>query len=162
MLDADQFKGLNDTAGHQAGDEVLKRIVAEAKGILRSSDIVARLGGEEFILLLPSTTSNEAAAAAERVRAAVESAYVDTRAGPLQAAVSLGVASLGHTTMTLESYWQSPTAPSMRRRVRGETACVSATSIMLVRFSIARSAKTVKRRQTYSLVTARKRNNRTE
>ncbi|MBB1629456.1 sensor domain-containing diguanylate cyclase [Cupriavidus sp. UME77] len=103
MLDADQFKGINDTAGHQAGDEVLKRIAAEAKGILRSSDIVARLGGEEFILLLPSTTSNEAAAVAERVRVAVESASIDTRAGPLQATVSLGVASLGHAITTLES-----------------------------------------------------------
>jgi diguanylate cyclase (GGDEF)-like protein/PAS domain S-box-containing protein len=102
MLDADYFKRINDTAGHQAGDEVLKRIAEEAKGLLRESDTVARLGGEEFILMLPSTTTGEAMAVAERLRVAVERARIDTAAGQLKATVSLGVASLSPANPTLE------------------------------------------------------------
>jgi len=103
MLDADYFKRINDTAGHQAGDEVLKRIAGEAKGLLRTSDTVARLGGEEFILMLPSTTTSEAVAVAERLRVAVERARIDTAVGTLKATVSLGVATLSTANPTLQS-----------------------------------------------------------
>jgi diguanylate cyclase (GGDEF)-like protein/PAS domain S-box-containing protein len=103
MLDADYFKRINDTAGHQAGDDVLKRIADEAKGLLRASDIVARLGGEEFILLLPSITNSEAMAVAERLRVAVERARIDTAVGQLKATISLGVATLSHANTTLDS-----------------------------------------------------------
>lgn len=103
MLDADYFKRINDTAGHQAGDEVLKRIAGEAKGLVRTSDTVARLGGEEFILMLPSTTASEAIAVAERLRVAVERARIDTAVGQLKATVSLGVASLSEANPTLQS-----------------------------------------------------------
>jgi diguanylate cyclase (GGDEF)-like protein len=102
MLDADYFKCINDTAGHQAGDDVLKRIADEAKGLLRVSDTVARLGGEEFILMLPSTTTSEAMAVAERLRVAIERARIDTAVGQLKATVSLGVATLSHANPTLE------------------------------------------------------------
>ncbi|MFM0242618.1 sensor domain-containing diguanylate cyclase [Paraburkholderia phytofirmans] len=103
MLDADYFKRINDTAGHQAGDEVLKRIAGEAKGLLRTSDTVARLGGEEFILMLPSTTTSEAMAVAERLRVAVERARIDTAVGTLKATVSLGVATVSTANPTLQS-----------------------------------------------------------
>lgn len=102
MLDADHFKHINDNAGHQAGDEVLKRISDEARALLRRSDIVARLGGEEFILLLPSTTAEEAMAVAERLRVAVEQAEIETAVGQLNATISLGVASLGDGSQTLQ------------------------------------------------------------
>lgn len=102
MLDADHFKQINDNAGHQAGDEVLKRITDEARALLRRSDIVARLGGEEFILLLPSTTAQEAMAVAERLRVAVEQAAIETAVGQLNATISLGVASLEDENQTLQ------------------------------------------------------------
>ncbi|XUW91458.1 sensor domain-containing diguanylate cyclase [Burkholderia sp. M6-3] len=102
MLDADHFKRINDTAGHQAGDEVLKRIAAEAKAVLRVSDVVARLGGEEFVLMLPSTTTHEAMEVAERLRRAVERASIETGVGQLRATISLGVASLGDAAPTLQ------------------------------------------------------------
>lgn len=102
MLDADYFKRINDTAGHQAGDEVLKRIAGEAKGLVRTSDTVARLGGEEFILMLPSTTTAEAMAVAERLRVAIERARIDTAVGQLKATISLGVATLSHANPTLQ------------------------------------------------------------
>lgn len=103
MLDADFFKRINDTAGHQAGDEVLKRIAGEAKALLRTSDTVARLGGEEFILMLPATTAGEAMAVAERLRVAVERARIDTAVGQLKVTISLGVATLGPANPTLQS-----------------------------------------------------------
>ena len=102
MVDADHFKRINDTAGHQAGDDVLKRIADEAKALLRSSDTVARLGGEEFVLMLPSTTTAEAMVVAERLRVAVERARIDTAVGQRKATISLGVASLGDANPTLQ------------------------------------------------------------
>ena len=102
MVDADHFKRINDTAGHQAGDDVLKRIADEAKALLRSSDTVARLGGEEFVLMLPSTTTGEAMVVAERLRVAVERARIDTAVGQRKATISLGVASLGDANPTLQ------------------------------------------------------------
>ncbi|MFM0391414.1 sensor domain-containing diguanylate cyclase [Paraburkholderia phytofirmans] len=102
MLDADHFKRINDTAGHQAGDAVLKRIADEAKGLVRASDTVARLGGEEFILMLPSTATGEAMAIADRLRVAVERARIDTAVGQLKATISLGVATLSQANPTLQ------------------------------------------------------------
>lgn len=102
MLDADHFKRINDTAGHQAGDEVLKRIAAEARAVLRIPDVVARLGGEEFVLMLPSTTRQEALEVAERLRRAVELASIETGVGQLRATISLGVASLDGAAPALQ------------------------------------------------------------
>ncbi|WEY37683.1 GGDEF domain-containing protein [Paraburkholderia sp. SUR17] len=102
MFDADHFKRANDTAGHKAGDEVLKRIVLVARDIVSASDVVRRLGGEEFVLLLPSTTLEEAAAIAERLRASIEQAPVETGGLLLRATVSLGVASMRDSGDELE------------------------------------------------------------
>ncbi|MDE2609332.1 MAG: diguanylate cyclase, partial [Burkholderiales bacterium] len=90
MLDADHFKRINDTAGHTAGDEVLQQIVHEAKRTLRAADLIGRLGGEEFALLLPATTRQEAAAIAERLRVAIEQLPIETGGQVLHATVSLG------------------------------------------------------------------------
>lgn len=102
MFDADHFKRVNDTAGHKAGDEVLKRIVLVARDIVSASDVVGRLGGEEFVLLLPSTTLEEAAAIAERLRASIEQSPVETGGLLLTATVSLGVASMRDSGDELE------------------------------------------------------------
>lgn len=68
ILDLDHFKIINDTYGHQAGDMVLKKFTHLCSSIVRSSDVVVRLGGEEFGVLLPSTNMQEAKILAERVR----------------------------------------------------------------------------------------------
>jgi diguanylate cyclase (GGDEF)-like protein len=81
MLDIDHFKLLNDTHGHPAGDDVLRQVAALLKEQTRSSDIVGRYGGDEFVLILPETTTAEAGALVEKLRAAlVRSPYV-TAAG---------------------------------------------------------------------------------
>jgi diguanylate cyclase (GGDEF)-like protein len=91
-LDVDRFKSINDTFGHDVGDEVLRRVAAACRGALRQSDSMGRVGGEEFIALLPATPRERAAEVAERLRAAVERlewSGVDPR---LVVTVSVGVA----------------------------------------------------------------------
>lgn len=98
MIDIDHFKKINDTYGHQVGDTVLNGIARVITGIARSTDIVARYGGEEILVIAPNTTLSSAAAFAERIRAAVEAAALipaeacgGYRALPVT--VSIGVAS---------------------------------------------------------------------
>jgi diguanylate cyclase (GGDEF)-like protein len=91
MLDIDYFKRLNDRYGHAAGDEALCAFARTAQSILREHDILGRLGGEEFALLLPATDVVGAMQAAERLRAAVESAPVTVEGETLVLTVSIGV-----------------------------------------------------------------------
>jgi diguanylate cyclase (GGDEF)-like protein len=72
LFDIDDFKLINDTYGHQAGDEVLRDVADMIMGVSRKSDIVARYGGEEFISVLPSTSKDEAYRHASRIKEAVE------------------------------------------------------------------------------------------
>ena len=74
MLDLDHFKGLNDRHGHAAGDEALRLFASTAQGTLRDHDIMGRLGGEEFALVLPGTDLEGAMQAAERLRLGVQQA----------------------------------------------------------------------------------------
>lgn len=94
MLDIDHFKPINDTHGHQAGDEVIRQISSLIKFNLRQPDIAGRYGGEEFAVILPETNVTGAACFAERIRAAVEQQPVQCVATPLNITVSLGVAPL--------------------------------------------------------------------
>lgn len=68
LIDLDDFKRLNDTFGHHAGDEALVHLVSSLRAALRPSDIIARFGGEEFVVLLPDTALVEATAAIARVQ----------------------------------------------------------------------------------------------
>lgn len=74
MLDLDYFKRINDTYGHMAGDEVLKQVSETVSGIIRSTDIFGRFGGEEFVVLIPETSVNGAVQVAEKIRLAIEKA----------------------------------------------------------------------------------------
>jgi diguanylate cyclase (GGDEF)-like protein len=91
MVDADHFKRVNDTWGHDVGDEVLKFLAATMVERLRSSDVVARLGGEEFVALLPDTDAEAALGVAQSLLAHV-SAHRHAQAG--QVTVSVGLATL--------------------------------------------------------------------
>ncbi len=88
LVDVDHFKSVNDTLGHQAGDEVLQVVAQVLASAARPGDVAARYGGEEFGLLLPGATSAEACHVAERARVALH----DVRE-PIQVSASFGVAS---------------------------------------------------------------------
>lgn len=97
LLDVDHFKKINDTYGHQIGDEVLSSLAKLISGMVRDSDIVARYGGEEIAIITPRTTKEEAALLAERLRELVEKttvAMVGTTQEVVQVTVSLGICSL--------------------------------------------------------------------
>ena len=94
VADLDHFKRINDQYGHPAGDAVLRHFAALLKAQLRDSDIAARLGGEEFIVLLPGTGAAGAAAVGEKIRRAIEAAPVSFQNQPIAVTASLGVSSL--------------------------------------------------------------------
>lgn len=93
MLDIDHFKNVNDTWGHHNGDRVLEGISSVLKEACRGSDVVARLGGEEFVVLLPETKAAGALAVAEKIRKSVaESCFPADSGETITVTVSLGVA----------------------------------------------------------------------
>jgi diguanylate cyclase (GGDEF)-like protein len=91
-LDLDHFKQINDRFGHAAGDAVLKNFAEQAVLQLRTSDVMGRMGGEEFMITLPDTNIDRAQAIAERIRNAVENMQVAESGSLLSVTVSIGVA----------------------------------------------------------------------
>lgn len=92
ILDLDHFKRINDTWGHPAGDAVLRHVASVAVGAVRSTDLVGRLGGEEFIVLLPCTSTEAARKLAEKLRAKLQASPVMWQADSLQVTASIGLA----------------------------------------------------------------------
>jgi len=92
MVDADYFKAINDVHGHEVGDEVLQRMVLTLKAGLRSTDLIGRLGGEEFGVFLPATDLDGAAEVAERIRAMVAALEIDAGFRRVPVTISIGVA----------------------------------------------------------------------
>ncbi len=90
--DLDRFKQINDTLGHATGDLVLQAAAKRLQTVLRSYDAAGRLGGEEFLLLLPGCDQAEALDIADRARLAVGSEPITTPSGPISTSMSLGVA----------------------------------------------------------------------
>ena len=94
MLDLDYFKEVNDTYGHQVGDIVLKELADILGGSLRKSDILGRVGGEEFAVLLPNTSGAQGAQVGEKLRGKVEQAQFDASCNKLRCKLSIGVAGI--------------------------------------------------------------------
>ncbi|WP_445372634.1 diguanylate cyclase [Methylomonas sp. HW2-6] len=95
MMDVDFFKQVNDIHGHRAGDAVLKKLADVCRETLREADIIGRLGGEEFAILLPQTDKGSAVEAAERLKEVLGTAQVPHDGGkPLSFTVSIGAAAL--------------------------------------------------------------------
>ena len=102
MLDLDFFKTINDTYGHQVGDETLRIFVKSILAKLRSTDILSRYGGEEFALLLPDSDSEGAQIAAERLRQSIEETRIVTGNYSFNITVSIGISEYKFTDDSLE------------------------------------------------------------
>lgn len=94
MLDVDKFKVINDTYGHPTGDAALKQLTQLCQNVGRSSEIVGRFGGEEFVICCPDTDPDGALAVAERLRCAIESSSLSFEGHTLQYTASFGVTSI--------------------------------------------------------------------
>ena len=96
MIDLDDFKRVNDTYGHQQGDEVLAHVAWVLREASRDLDMVVRYGGEELAVVLPQTDGSGAAQLAERMRRAIESLHVPRvgQSGTIEVTASFGVASV--------------------------------------------------------------------
>lgn len=92
MIDVDHFKQINDQYGHQAGDEVLRRLSALMQSIVRGNDYLARYGGEEFCILLPATNEIQAGVLAERLRRQYEDLVIPWQHHALRSSISIGIA----------------------------------------------------------------------
>ncbi|MFD2115341.1 diguanylate cyclase [Paenibacillus yanchengensis] len=102
LMDVDRFKRINDTYGHQVGDEALRHFVKCCQMVLRTNDLFARYGGEEFIIALPSIGASEGAAIAERLRHELAARPLAVGKQALFIAASFGVASVNrHNSFTL-------------------------------------------------------------
>jgi diguanylate cyclase (GGDEF)-like protein len=95
MLDIDHFKKVNDNYGHGIGDAVIRELAKTCSHCLRASDYFGRVGGEEFVCVMPETQAGEALACAERMRIAIDAIRLPTERGTVQFTISAGVAELG-------------------------------------------------------------------
>lgn len=107
LFDIDYFKGINDTYGHDVGDDVLREFAARLKRGVRGIDLVARFGGEEFTVVMPETDAAGAMVIAERLRRDVERTLFEARGGAtLPVTVSIGVAEFQGVGDTVEALTQ--------------------------------------------------------
>jgi diguanylate cyclase (GGDEF)-like protein len=92
MADIDHFKKINDTHGHLAGDEVLARVAQELSAMLRPNDVIARFGGEEFVIFLRASGKDNPAILAEKIRTCVSAIIHTAEDKEISATLSMGIA----------------------------------------------------------------------
>lgn len=128
MLDLDHFKAINDNWGHPAGDAVINGAVGACRGRLRRTDLIGRLGGEEFAFLLPHTDGKGALHLAEDLRQAVAALELETQGNRLNVTASFGVASLDASTRDLDTLLAAADAALYKAKQAGRNRCVLAES----------------------------------
>ena len=127
MLDIDGFKRINDTCGHEAGDRILQCVAGTLQTNVREVDSVARLGGEEFCVLLPNTRSEDAVKLAERIRLAVEEETCPIQGNQtMNVTVSIGVAaeSEGSDDRDLDSLLRNADSAMYQAKTQGRNRLV--------------------------------------
>ena len=125
-LDIDLFKAVNDRYGHPGGDAVLKTFAATLRRETRASDLVARLGGEEFAILLPETTGDLAFMIAERIRLAVAQSASEFGGAAIRVTVSIGVAHTTPAVATVEALIAAADAALYEAKGGGRNRTVAA------------------------------------
>lgn len=119
VLDVDHFKAVNDAFGHAVGDQVLVRVAQACKQALRRFDLLGRLGGEEFLIILPDTPLEVAKDIAERLRRKIESLQLGNLAPGLQITASVGAAEVDHESDDLPELVRRADAAMYRAKDAG-------------------------------------------
>ncbi|AOK15086.1 diguanylate cyclase [Burkholderia cepacia] len=126
-LDLDHFKAINDSYGHQAGDQVLQRFVDKCADAIRPYDGVARVGGEEFMVLLPQAALDTARSIGERIRAAIAGAPFEAGIGePIKVTVSVGASEFGRDGETIDAILRKADERLYRAKHQGRNRVVAA------------------------------------
>ena len=126
MMDLDGLKEVNDTSGHGCGDVVLQAVGGVLQETVRAQDTVARMGGDEFCILLPDTELSEAVIVAERLRAEVQELVIRYRGETVRVMASLGVASSEHCELTWQALMDYSDAALYRAKREGRNRVVVA------------------------------------
>lgn len=125
LFDIDYFKKLNDTFGHQAGDEVLQELARILKSVSRETDVVVRYGGEEFVIILPNTSEEEAVALAERILQSVQETVITINAREkVKITVSGGVASFPQNASTAKGLLNAADSAMYAAKTAGRNTVV--------------------------------------
>lgn len=120
IIDLDHFKNINDTFGHQAGDAVLRSVAQVLDHGTRQSDFVARIGGEEFAIILPETELEEAVRFAEKIRTTLENSTIRTGDVAHHVTVSIGIAAMPHSSVRSgEELYHAADQALYRAKARG-------------------------------------------
>ncbi|RTE66216.1 GGDEF domain-containing protein [Amphritea opalescens] len=106
MIDIDHFKEINDNYGHQSGDYVLKKLSEKITNRIRKSDIFARIGGEEFTILLNNTPMDSAKVIAEKLRKLIEGTVFVLNNTPIKITISIGIAELNEENRSIEDLYK--------------------------------------------------------
>ncbi|WP_175964298.1 histidine kinase N-terminal 7TM domain-containing diguanylate cyclase [Burkholderia pyrrocinia] len=126
-LDRHHFKAINDSYGHQAGDQVLQRFVNKCLDAIRPYDGVARVGGEEFMVLLPQAALDTAQSIGERIRAAIAGAPFEAGIGkPIEVTVSVGASEFGRDGETIDAILRKADERLYRAKHQGRNRVVAA------------------------------------
>jgi diguanylate cyclase (GGDEF)-like protein/PAS domain S-box-containing protein len=127
MMDIDFFKSINDVYGHKAGDLALQKLATVCVGILREVDVIGRMGGEEFAVLLPETQGSYATEVAERIRHALENTEIaiEQHTTPLRFTVSIGVTTINNFETTIDKMLQEADAALYQAKNTGRNKVVA-------------------------------------
>ncbi|MDH5712002.1 MAG: GGDEF domain-containing protein [Gammaproteobacteria bacterium] len=125
ILDIDYFKKVNDSYGHVAGDYVLQTLAGICLDVVRDIDTVARIGGEEFAILLPSTGVNGAMQTAERIRRETEAFSFQYEEARFRLTVSLGVAELTDESWSITEFMKAADEMLYKAKNSGRNRCVA-------------------------------------
>lgn len=125
VFDLDHFKSVNDANGHAVGDLVLKACVDVCRQELRESDVVGRIGGEEFAILLPHTNRDSAMAVVEKVRAAMTRIHVQGKSGAVKVSASFGIASLDQSVSDIDEFLARADTALYEAKKAGRNTCVA-------------------------------------
>ncbi len=126
MMDLDNFKKINDTLGHEAGDKVLQNVASVFGDNIRHIDILGRIGGEEFCVLLPNTSREDATVLAERLRLAAEQTTCLVRGLSVNVTVSIGLVSANGDALSLDSLLSRVDAAMYQAKGKGRNRIVIA------------------------------------